>query len=72
MSVLACERRGCQNVMCDRYSSVHGYICYDCFEELVSKGLEVNISKFMGSEKRSINLEASRARFEVEFCCHER
>lgn len=35
MSVLACERRGCPNIMCDRL--ILGgtrYICHDCFQEL--------------------------------------
>lgn len=35
MSVLECSRRGCENIMCDRYSREYGYICYDCFRELV-------------------------------------
>jgi len=34
MSVKRCNRNGCQNVMCDRYSEEYGYICIDCFNEL--------------------------------------
>jgi hypothetical protein len=35
MSVLACSRNNCGNVMCDRYSYKYGYLCSSCFEELV-------------------------------------
>jgi hypothetical protein len=39
MGVLACARTGCSNVMCDRYSREHGYICDSCFKELVESGV---------------------------------
>ena len=55
MSVLACQRRGCENIMCDRYSYEYGYICDDCFTELVSLGVETNIDFFMESTKIDIN-----------------
>lgn len=35
MSVLACSRQGCENIMCDKYSYIYGYICDECFEGLV-------------------------------------
>lgn len=35
MSVLSCQRKGCRSIMCDRYSYQHGYLCHDCFDELV-------------------------------------
>lgn len=50
MSVLACARYGCDNIMCDRYSYIHGYICYECFNELVDLRT-LNIFDFMESEK---------------------
>ena len=34
MGVLACDRKGCENVMCDHYSDVYGYLCYSCLSEL--------------------------------------
>jgi hypothetical protein len=34
MGVLACDRRGCTNIMCDRLGP-GGYICDDCFKKLV-------------------------------------
>jgi len=50
MSVLACDRRGCPNVMCDRYSYEYGYICDDCFRELVRSGVRTNVDDFMETE----------------------
>lgn len=50
MSVLSCCRNNCNNVMCDRLSHKHGYICNDCFGEL--RGLPgVDIGEFMMSKK---------------------
>ena len=51
MSVLACDRRGCTNIMCDRFSSSYGYICDDCFEQLVKSSL--TIAEFMSSSKEA-------------------
>jgi hypothetical protein len=36
--------------MCDRYSSRYGYLCGDCFAELVDKGDDVDIDDFLHSE----------------------
>lgn len=49
MSVLACSRSGCDNIMCDRYSPKFGYICQECFEELCRLGVDTNIRVFMDS-----------------------
>ena len=51
MSVLACDRRGCENIMCQRLSRQFGYICWECFEELVELGITANIAVFMGTPK---------------------
>lgn len=55
MGVLSCDRRGCQNIMCDRLNPTFGYICNDCFNELVSLGLNVNVHEFMNTRKPEIN-----------------
>jgi len=52
MSVLACDRRGCENIMCDRYSEDYGYICDGCFRELCASGIETDIEKFMDMDKQ--------------------
>lgn len=38
MGVMNCDREGCTNILCDRYSNEFGYICNECFREL--EGLE--------------------------------
>ena len=35
MGVLACDRRGCDNIMCDTYIPTVGYICNECKEEFI-------------------------------------
>lgn len=70
MGVMGCFRAGCDNVMCTRYSSKHGYICNECFEELIDMGVEANIKWFMSTPKKN-HLhgmeEVARNRFEIEF-----
>lgn len=34
MGVKECNRKGCEHIMCDEYSEVTGYICYECKQEL--------------------------------------
>ena len=69
MSILECNRKDCENIMCDRYSTAHGYICYECFEELVNSGAETDIYKFMESPKKKIynSSETSFERFDRIF-----
>lgn len=68
MSVLACRRRGCPNIMCDRCSSEYGHICHECFEELVSLGVKADIELFLDTPKKNRALAgASRAYFETIF-----
>ena len=49
MSVMSCSRYCCPNVMCDRYSYSYGYICHECFSELIESKRDVN--EFMESRK---------------------
>ena len=53
MSVLPCARKGCDNVMCDRYFNEYGYICNECFDELVRTGPETNIAEFFDTHKEN-------------------
>ena len=50
MGVLACDRSGCENVMCDRYSNTYGYICNSCFDELGNKPF-IDIDVFIGHRR---------------------
>lgn len=53
MGVLACDRYKCPNIMCDRLSDIHGYICNECFEELkqLNPESDQDIGIFMMSQK---------------------
>jgi hypothetical protein len=67
MGVLRCDRKGCENIMCDRLSRTHGYICSECFEELCNLGPEANITEFMNSQKSEHFETEAFARFNVAF-----
>lgn len=51
MGVMECDRKGCENIMCDRYSSTYGYLCHDCFEEMEQR--RVDIATFMATPKKA-------------------
>ncbi len=54
MSVLACDRKDCKRIMCDHYSAEHGYICWECLEELREKAAfdgTVDVYRFMATAK---------------------
>ncbi|MNQ34020.1 hypothetical protein D3C85_474680 [compost metagenome] len=57
MSVLACDRNGCDNIMCDFYSPQFGYICYNCREELLETQGTMSIGQFMETPKSESKLE---------------
>ena len=77
MGVLACYRNGCTNIMCDRYSHEHGYICYDCFAVLACNFFNMRywrkdaaslvIGTLAQSYKRE--LDAARGAFLLEGPC---
>lgn len=52
MSVLSCDRNGCKNIMCDLYSYDYGYICGDCYSELLNLP-DTSIKEFMESKKQA-------------------
>ena len=58
MSVLACNRDYCENVMCSRMSVEHGYICDECFNELVGcymRDTSMSIKRFMTDDDTEIS-----------------
>ena len=68
MGVMSCSRNECENVMCTRYSTEHGYICNECFDELCAKGDIFNVANFMKSVKPTRETrKASRAYYETLF-----
>jgi len=67
MGVLACDRNGCDNIMCDYVSSEHGYLCWECRKELIAKG-PCSVSRFMDTPKVSeFNAETWERIIEEEF-----
>lgn len=46
MSARKCDRKNCDNVLCNRYSDDYGYICETCFNELLTKPY-IKIRDFM-------------------------
>ena len=54
--------------MCDRYSDEYGYICSDCFAELVRLGPTHNIEHFMtGEPLKGVDEDTSRQYFDEIF-----
>ena len=51
MGIFACSRKDCRNILCDRYSPNYGYICEECFEELISA--LIDIEAFMNTPKNT-------------------
>ncbi len=69
MGIILCYRMNCANAMC-RYSHNYGYICSECFEELVSLGIQADIGYFMNTPKTSdwmSDADAARYKFGEEF-----
>lgn len=50
MGVMACDRRDCENIMCDRYAEAYGYICPGCFNEIQAARPD-DTGEFMASRK---------------------
>ena len=70
MSVLVCSRNGCMRIMCERYSNSYGYICDECFAELVQLGITTSIETFMRSNKApGVDTDMAAAYFAKEFPC---
>ena len=56
MGVMICNRGDCENVMCGIYSQKYGYICDECYEELLKVNYTMSISEFMKTNKNSDTL----------------
>jgi hypothetical protein len=55
MGVLACDRKGCENIMCDFLSHEHGYLCWECKDELIARG-PCNVHAFMETPRREYKM----------------
>jgi hypothetical protein len=67
MSLRKCSRRNCENIMCDRLSLKYGYICSDCFDELVYLGPKTDIEEFMNNTESREDTSASYKYFDAVF-----
>lgn len=61
-----CNRAGCYNVMCGRFSEAFGYLCDTCFNELTTIGVDTDVQAFMDSTERRGGKE-SYTHFDVIF-----
>ena len=62
MGVIVCSRRDCENIMCDRCSPEHGYICNECLSELKEKSHQYGfeVETFMNSSKSRYDLNKGK------------
>ena len=68
MSVVECDRAGCENILCTRMSDTYGYLCEECLEALVAKGPDADITEFMRSQAPGyFRREDAKAVYEKEF-----
>lgn len=67
--IRSCHRLGCHNVMCSRYADKYGYICDECFEELVLS--RKSVKEFMKTEKdilyEDVDMDSRRNRLDEIF-----
>ena len=60
MSVLACSRSECDNIMCDRLYKGEHYVCDECFLELTRLGTSITAEWFLRTPKslRPVSIDA--------------
>lgn len=72
MGVMTCDRKGCDNIMCDLVSTEFGYICNDCFREmkelLGESASWKDIKSFMNDNKKESKTYNLEKEFEVPTC----
>lgn len=68
MGLMICNRKGCYRVMCDLYSHKFGYICSNCYHELIESKMEIKDFMQTAKEdmpiKRTISIEEIEAEFQ--------
>ena len=65
MSVLHCNRKGCESIMCDLYSHEHGYICYNCATEYDNLKEDITVHEFMRRDKSDDNMVNLRLKEDI-------
>ena len=67
MGVKTCNRVSCYNIMCDRHSDEHGYLCDDCFRALLNMSPDADIGEFMEDKTKDFDREESYKKFDAIF-----
>ena len=67
MSFASCQRKDCTNFLCDLFSNQYGYICRECFLDLIATGPTTDIADFMQSESKPDGLDGARIRYSKVF-----
>jgi hypothetical protein len=69
MGMVRCYKKNCQNILCGRFSHKYGYLCNECFDELIKSGPETNLDNFMGKpfQEEKDRRIAAETRFNTEF-----
>jgi hypothetical protein len=69
MGIMPCNRRGCQAILCEKYSPKYGYICQNCYNELLD--YPIDIASFMMTHKLDnqcrLRIEENRKLVREEF-----
>ena len=52
MGVMQCDRNYCENILCEHHSNDYGYLCNECFQELINS--ELSIDEFIQTRKKSL------------------
>jgi len=68
MSVMECNRKGCDEIMCDEYSELTGYLCYSCLQDLrnFEPKSENDVKKFMKTEKVNYSYYDEDYKFSID------
>jgi hypothetical protein len=64
MGSMSCHRNGCENTGCRRCASRYGYLCEECYQELLQKPM-IDIQDFMDSKKGPSIVKAMLDAWEV-------
>ena len=70
MGVMECNRIGCDTILCDRLSNEFGYICSECFDEMVKMNIDPKI--FMKIRKGYTFPNSYDYQYEKEFTSKEK
>ena len=71
MSVLACDRNGCENIMCDTLVHKKYYVCDECCQEFIELSGTQNFNENILFEKFLFFIETKKKEFPTSECTAE-